>query len=75
MNPKVGYFKRMKSYHINHHYKNVELGTLSLLTACCVDFKRMNAVNDVCDQDSASPPRFGTTSSTRCCQWHLMIRK
>jgi len=33
MNPKVGYFRRMKSYHINHHYKNVELGTHSLLIA------------------------------------------
>jgi hypothetical protein len=32
MDPKVGYFRRMKSYHINHHYKNVELGPSS---PCC----------------------------------------
>jgi hypothetical protein len=30
MDPKVGYFRRMKSYHINHHYKNVELGIFSI---------------------------------------------
>jgi 4-hydroxysphinganine ceramide fatty acyl 2-hydroxylase len=33
MDPKVGYFRRMKSYHINHHYKNVELGALALCSS------------------------------------------
>jgi hypothetical protein len=51
MDPKVGHFRRMKSYHINHHYKNVELGTFSLLWSLQLGIFASNpnpAISHVC---------------------------
>lgn len=77
MDPKVGYFRRMKSYHINHHYKNVELGpssrcckicTLPLTSAFCAIVLLFNSFA----QDSVCPQSFGTMYSALCCQLQVM---
>jgi hypothetical protein len=77
MNPKVGYFRRMKSYHINHHYKNVELGPSS---PCCIirtfpsssAFCAIALLFNSCVQDLVCPQSFGTMYLALCCQLQVM---
>ncbi len=74
MTPQLGHWRTMKSYHINHHYKNVDLGTSSPCVSrqlprfsryllLCVELLLFYP----CAQDLACPRRFGTMSLALCC--------